>query len=557
MTNQDLKHTLKQLLSLPAETETVEFKEAKNSLNFDDIGQYFSALSNEANLKKHRCGWLVFGIKDKDKSIVGTNFRPSRPHLDKLKGEIAQFTANRITFIEIHELLCPEGRVIMFQIPPAPLNTPVSWKGFWYGRDGESLVSLNLEELDRIRNERVVDDWSAFILKEATIEDLDLRAIKRARENYKNQSPHLSDDIDSWTDKVFLDKVKMTIKGKITRAAILLLGKPESEHYISPSVAKIRWVLKDDGGVERDYNISTCPFILSIDDVFMRIRKIRYRYIKDGNSFPDEVDKYDPYIIREAINNCIAHQDYNLCGRINVIEKPDELIFTNLGSFIPGTVDKVIKDDTPEEFNRNRFLVDAMVKFKMADTIGSGIRRMFNLQREKYFPLPDYEIKKDSVKVTITGKVLDLKYAQVLIQNPALTLEEIIMLDKLQKHKKLSPDEVLILKSKNLIEGKKPHYHISATIAQTTGQKALYLKNKGFDKKTCCTWIIKGIEDHGFLSRKDIDDLILDNLSNLMSLDQKKHKVNNILSSLRRAKVIQNIGTDSKSIWVLTSKESN
>ena len=56
----------------------------------------------------------------------------------------------------------------------------------------------------------------------------------------------------------FLNNAKITIRGKITRTAILLLGKEESEHFINPSEAKIRWVLKDKYGNEKDYVIETC-----------------------------------------------------------------------------------------------------------------------------------------------------------------------------------------------------------------------------------------------------------------------------------------------------------
>lgn len=44
------------------EDEVVEFKSAENSYDFDDIGKYFSALSNEANLREQAFAWLVFGI---------------------------------------------------------------------------------------------------------------------------------------------------------------------------------------------------------------------------------------------------------------------------------------------------------------------------------------------------------------------------------------------------------------------------------------------------------------------------------------------------------------
>lgn len=87
MRETELIAKLDEFRGMPDETEYVEFKEAKTTYDVDKIGQYFSTLSNEANLKDKDCGWLIFGIKDSDKSVVGSAFRRDRKHLNKLKGE--------------------------------------------------------------------------------------------------------------------------------------------------------------------------------------------------------------------------------------------------------------------------------------------------------------------------------------------------------------------------------------------------------------------------------------------------------------------------------------
>jgi ATP-dependent DNA helicase RecG len=71
----DAYKTLQELLALPDETEWVEFKEAKNSFDSNDLGRYFSALSNEACLKGKICGWLVFGVRHKPRTVVGSQYR--------------------------------------------------------------------------------------------------------------------------------------------------------------------------------------------------------------------------------------------------------------------------------------------------------------------------------------------------------------------------------------------------------------------------------------------------------------------------------------------------
>jgi len=289
---------------------------------------------------------------------------------------------------------------------------------------------------------------------------------------------------------------------------------------------------------------------MAVDKIYLRIRNLKYRYLKPGSLTPEEVDQYEPYSIREAINNCIAHQDYTRGGRINVIETDDQLIFTNYGSFIPGSVEKVIREDAPEEFYRNRFLATAMVNLKMVDTIGSGIRKIFNFQRVRFFPMPDYDFADNKVKVTIIGKNLDLKYATLLAQNQDLTLEEIIMLDKVQKRKRLLEAEEKYLKKHKLIEGRKPDYFISIDVAQKTGQKALYTRNKAFDKTYYFDLIEKAIEQHEHIDRKVTDELLWDRLPDWMDADKKRNKITSLLTELRKAKRIKNSGSDYKPMWV-------
>ncbi len=551
MTIAQLHQELQKLQSLTAETEVVEFKEAKTNYDFTKLGKYFSALSNEANLKAKPFAWLVFGIENRMHKIVGSSFRMQRKDLDSLKGEIANKTTNRITFIEIYELMLAEGRVVMFQIPAAPRGFPVAFDGHYYGRDGEELVPLNLEEIERIRLQNKVDDWSSIIISDACIEDLDLTAITQAKINFVDKHKHLADEATNWDTITFLNKAKLTIKGNITNTAILLLGKPEAEHFLSPSDSKIRWVLKDNNNVEKDYAIFGCPLLLSAQSVFTQIRNLTYRYIKDDTLFPDETPMYDPYNIRESLNNCIAHQDYTLGGRINVVEFEDKLVFSNVGSFIPGSIENVLHSDAPSEIYRNKFLVEAMYNLKMVDTIGSGIRRMFMNQRKKFFPMPDYLLSNNKVQITIIGKVLDIEYAKLLAKNKELNLNDIILLDKVQKKIQLNTIEEKSLKSKKLIEGRKPNFYIGLKVAETTGQKAAYSKNTAFNKQDYLDWIIKSLKEHQFLERKDIDQLLWDKLPEWMDEKQKKNKITTLLTVLRKKGVCSNIGSDFKSKWVI------
>lgn len=555
MTENEVKPLINNFRNQIAETECVEFKEAKTQYDFGKLGKYFSALSNEANLKSQDSAWLLFGIKDKPvpRPIIGTEFRKNRANLDSLKAEIANKTTNRITFTDIYEVDYPEGRVIAFQIPAAPRGIPIAWEGHYYGRDGEEIGALNLVEVETIRNQNNKIDWSAQIIPTASLDDLDPKAITKAREEYKEKNPRKASDCDSWGDATFLNKAKVTIQGKITNTAILLLGKEESAHFINPAVAKISWILKDEHNVELDYEHFGVPFLLNSSEVFKRVRNLTYRYIKDDSLFPTEVKMYDAFVIREALHNSIAHQDYSMQGRITVIEKPDELIFSNLGSFLPKSVATVIEQDAPQEYYRNTFLTDAMVNLNMIDTIGSGIKRMFLKQKERFFPLPDFDLSDpQKVVVKIAGRIWDENYTKLLMSKTDLDLKTVVLLDTVQKSLPITEEEIKYLKKLGLIEGNKRNFFISSKIAEITGGKAEYIKQRGIDDEYCKKIILDYLGKFEEGKREDFEKILLDKLPDVLDISQKQNKIKNNLQSLKRQGLIEPRGK----VWTMSKLDT-
>jgi len=536
-----MNNKLNELLSLPSENEVVEFKEAKENFDFDDLWKYFSALSNEANLHHKKNARLIFGIRN-DKTICGTNYRKDINKLNYLKKEIADKTTNRISFIDIHTLETIWWRVILFEIPATPQWIPMAWNWHYYARDHESLTSLNIEKIERIRNQSNNEDRSAKVIDWASIDDLDLEAILQARKEYLMKHQDKKNEIDERDNKTFLNKAKITIKWKITNTAIILLWKEESEHFLSPSIAKISRVLKDRDWYEKDYEHFSCPFILSVTRVYNKIRKTKYRYIANEKLFPEEIDQYDPFIIRESLNNCIAHQNYKLWWKINLIEQEDILVFSNLWSFMPGNIENVIESDSPSEFYRNRFLVEAMENLNMIDTIWSWIKQMFRIQKNRLFPLPDYKIEESKVTVTIIGKVLDLNYARKLLQNTNLSLYDIILLDKVQKKKELSEQEVFYLKKNSLIEWRKPNFYISLWIAQKTDLIWDYVMYQSAiqEQREKVYKLIRWYKDR-WISKSDIMKFMIQNniFEKWLEKNKQEYRLQNILTFLRKENKIK------------------
>jgi len=554
MNVEELKTLLEKLRRLPSETEWVEFKEAKNNIHFDDLGKYFSALSNEVNLKELDFGWLVLGISDQPpRKTVGTNYRPNRPALDRLKKEISDYTTNRLGFEEIYELYLPEGRVLMLQIPPALRGIPTSWKGHYYGREGESLVPLSLSKIERIRGQVLREDWSAKVCEDATLNDLDPEAIRFARKQYKEKQSRQPQEIDQWDDLTFLNKAKVCISGQLTNAALVLLGKEESGHFLSPAIAQLSWVLRNDQGIEKDYEHFGLPLILSVDRIFAKLRILTYRYMPNASLFPVEVKQYDTWVIRESLHNTIAHQDYTQAGRINIIEEPESILVTNMGHFIPGSVEEVIRRDAPPEQYRNPFLARAMVNLSMIDTIGSGIKRMFLKQRQRFFPMPDYDLSEpERVRVRIFGKILDENYTRLLIEKADLNLLDVMALDKVQKRHQINEEEFKRLKKQKLIEGRRPNLFVSARVAAATGDKADYIKQRAFDKNHYKKMVVSYLKKFGEATRKDIDKLLLDKISDALDEKQKRNRIRNLLFEMsHKDNTIFAKGPRRTAVWML------
>lgn len=535
------------------ETEWLEFKtnisESHSSITYEGVGKYISGISNVACLKDKSYGYLVLGIQDATWKPVGTNLRMADAKINNQDYELwLRKSLSPIISFDIEEFDYKGQHIVMFVIP-ATTTEPIAFKGEAYLRIGSNLTKLKdfPDYVRRIYNSQT--DWSGEVIEDATIDDLDPKAIEKAREWYANKHEHLREDMKEWDDITFLNKARITKKGKITNTAILLLGRSENEHLISPSVAKIRWILKDSNGNERDYVIETCPFVLAVNNIFAKIRNLKYRYMNPAllDLVPDELDTYDPFTIREALNNAIAHQDYSCHGMINVVEQEDRLIFTNMGGFIPDNIHNVLQNDAPEERYRNPFLVGAMVELKMVDTIGSGIRRMFNLQRQRLFPMPDYDFTDNKVKVTVVGKVLNMDYAQMLARDNSLNLMEIELLSRMQMHKSLTDYEINYLRKRKLVEGRKNALYIAKSVASNIGQKAEYTKNKGLDDEYYRDLLAKFIKQHKRVSRTEVNELLLSKLPDALTEKQKITKIGHLLASLRK---LETIKLGEKKLWV-------
>lgn len=540
MNSGDLTLLLDRLLAQTGEHEWVEFKRNDDP---HTIGEYISALSNAAALDGEPFGYMVWGIEDETRRVLGTRFKPAST---KERGQILdlwlhQFLRPKLDFR--FEAFDYQGQSVVVLRVPAATAQPVSFHEVEYIRIHSAKVKLSGHADKEARlwarlNTRT--DWSAELVSSATVADLDSSALAVGRQRFAEKHPHLADEIAVWDVATLLSKLKLSRGGQLTRAALLLFGKDESAQFL-PLPSQVSWVLKDADGTVLDYQHYGLPLLLAPDALFARVRNLTVRYLPPGTLFPTEVPQYDAWVIREALHNAIAHQDYAVGGRVNVIEKPDELIFSNIGRFLPGKVERLLTQDQSPEQYRNPCLTQAMVALKLIDTVGSGIRRMFIEQRKRFFPLPDYLIEPDQqrVEVRITGRILGEQYTHTLMQQPDLSLMDVFLLDKVQKRQPISTDDARALRGRKLIEGRSPNIHVSARVAQVMGEQAQHTLNKGLDSAYYRELVLQHLRNFTACKRDELENVLLAKLPDVLTEVQKRNRVKNLLADLSRRKLIE------------------
>lgn len=226
-------------------------------------------------------------------------------------------------------------------------------------------------------------------------------------------------------------------------------------------------------------------------------------------------------------------------SRIIVTEKIDKLVFANAGNFFAGSPDDYTEGNkTPEKY-RNPWLVKAMVNMGMIDTMGYGIHTMYQSQRKRFFPLPDYILSEpQKVILQIFGHSIDENYTKLLIERKDLQLDRVVLLDKVQKKQNITSDAARLLKKEKLIEGRKPNYFVAASVAEETGQEVDYIKLRGIDDDYIQKVITDYLKKFKVGKRKNFESILLNKLPDILSNSQKQTKIKNNLQYLRKKGII-------------------
>ena len=543
MTARELQAWLR--AGFPKENERYEWKEwrsLKSNISGrkgEDLVSYVSALANMDG------GCIVIGVQDGTLAVTGIQ-------------EFADYTADNVVHrvlgktpglpsmgLRVQELRAGDtGAVVWLVHVPrhAPRELVFAHDQAWQ-RDGDSLTGLREDRRRAILLEPLAgEDWSAVLVPQATLEDLDVAAIAKAREKYaeRHQREPWADQIPHWSAEKLLDKIGLTLHGRITRACMLLLGHPESASaFLSPHPAEITWKVAAERVAEHFHP----PFLLTTTDVALRIRNPNIKLFPANELLAVTLPRYDTNkVLLEGLHNCLAHQDYAQCGRIVVEESAGLVRMINLGGFFDGQPEDYASGTRTPGRYRNDRLAKAMAEVGMIDKVGFGIHDMVQAQRRRFLPLPDYEGSSLLRTVfNIYGQEIDENYSHWLMERTDLPIEHVLWLDRLQKKLRLDAAQVAELRRAGLIEGRSPKLHISAQMAVATEQEVAYLNHKGLDSKHY-KGLVLGLLALGPQPRAKINAMLLPKLPAAIALSSQKTFIKNLLQDMVREQLIENAG---------------
>jgi ATP-dependent DNA helicase RecG len=373
---------LDQWLNAPAETEQLEFKQAKRQFNKTDLLRYCVALANE------RGGYLILGVTDKPpRQVVGSQAFPSGTSLNEVKALIVQKLGFRV---EVTELQHPQGRVLVFQVPSRPLGQPQAFEGTYLMRAGEDLVAMTPDMLKAIFAEDQQDWFSQLARSDASADDvIALLDTQIYFELLELPYPTTRDAVlDRLQGEALIQK--SATGWHVTNLAAILLARKLSAFSAAlarkaPRVIFYEGINKlntrNEITGQRGYAVGFEGWIELI-----HAAAPRNRFVEEV--VRDEVKMFPKQALRELIANALVHQDFLATGTSVMIEMYSDRIEISNPGIPPIPAERFID----EYRSRNEQLADMMRRFGICEEKGSGIDKVIDTAEVYQLPAPDFRV---------------------------------------------------------------------------------------------------------------------------------------------------------------------
>lgn len=533
-----LPEDIDDILQNNKEAEILEFKEAKSNFDSRERSDYCAAIANMGG------GKLVLGISD-DKKIVGTSVFQGT--INKIPQQIYQDIG--ITAV-VEEVQHPDGRVVIFDIPPRPVGQRVRSNGkYAYPiRRGESLGEMDDAMTREILNE-IQPDFSSSIVEQLTLSDLDQGAV----ENFKNRRVEKTgnDGLRDAPLEQILKDAELMRGGKLTIACLSLLCKPEKITEFLPQVEIIYEWRNDPNQIHHDFRISwRAPYFAIYDDIWNTINARNIRIPYQVGFIQEEVLAFDEKACREAVNNAVAHRDYSISGRsIMIYASPHFFTVVSPGCFPSRITPENILTAPP--YWRNRLIAEAFERTKFVERSGQGIDNIFEASIRQGKGLPDFNgSDENTVQINIPAQVQDVQFVKFLerVANERqinFSFDEIYELERLRVQKQLS---IMKHKEKFLSLGiiekigktRGMQYILSHKYYSYKEKPGVYTRIRGITREHKKELVLEHIRREGKGVKKDFTDAFP---------DLKVGDISNLLQELKNEGKIERVGSDRGGYW--------
>ena len=519
------KITIAHLKTLRESEDKVEFKRAAQGNFAYDGGSkpnpkdrrkcilgYVTALCNEGG------GYLVLGMEDAyPHQVVGT--KQNKGTIGELESNIYRDISIRPSIYELYEdETTKERRVLVIDVPGRPIGKLFRFEDVPLMRVGEELKPMSDEEIFKILQEQE-PDFSSEICSTVSINDLDTEAIRILKQKYatKQKNPNFL----TLPDEQVLSDLQLMKEGKVTYAALILVGKREKLIELLPQASVILEYRKSENLVPYDnrYTYSE-PFYKMIDMLWHDINLRNDKIDVNDNSYIFNIPFFNEDVIREAINNAIAHRDYRRTSETVIKQYPQKLIVMNAGGFPLGvSIDNLLRvQSTP----RNRLLADVLEKTGVVERSGQGIDKIFKNTLSEGKDSPDYS-HSDSFRVELhlSAIIKDKAFAMFLeseqrdlAEEDRLSVFDVISLNEVRQGKSQSveKDSIEKLLSCGLIEKRGrtrgTYYILSKSYYEFSGQEGEYSQKDDWGINQVMSVIMPHLTKFGKAKMKDFAKLL-------------------------------------------------